>query len=489
MMVFILSGRFIGARLTVLAANRGRPHRLWPIRNTDPRNRGSWRHCPIAVAFASRKVPRTKTHESGPAVGICRVLLGFLALMLMAALGGCGWMSASGPDVRDILSGQRDPTSLNYAIVKVTPKVIEVQSRYLPRLIAFEKNSRPRDITFGDGDIVSVTIFEAASGGLFIPTEGGVRPGNFVSIPNQAVDIHGNISIPYAGSIRARGRTQVEVQDAIVAALKNRAIEPQVVVSMVEQKTSMITILGEGRSSRIPATSTPERMLDVVARAGISAVAVGGAALGAAGSGTWVLLERNGRRAVAPFGALVYEPANNIYVHPNDTIYLYFEPQTFLAFGALGAQQQIPFGTWRLSLAEAISRAGGLLDVQADPASVFLYRGEARDVAERMGIDCRPYEGPVIPVIYTINLRDPAGYFLASSFEMRNKDILYVSNSFSVESTKFMNYLNTIQFTIQNPITTVTSAYGLRNIIQGTGAVPSVFTTGGTTVVTTPATH
>jgi len=195
-----------------------------------------------------------------------------------------------------------------------------------------------------------------------------------------------------------------------------------------------------------------------------------------------VLLERSGRRAIAPFGALIYEPVNNVYVHPNDTIYLYFEPQTFLTFGALGTQQQIPFGTWRLSLAEALSRAGGLVDVQADPASVFLYRGEAREVAERMGIDCRPYEGPVIPVIYTINLRDPAGYFLASSFEMRNKDILYVSNSFSVESTKFMTYLNTINATIQGPITTVTSAYGLRNIIRGTGAVPSVVTTGGVTI-------
>ena len=101
-----------------------------------------------------------------------------------------------------------------------------------------------------------------------------MRPGNFVTIPNQAVDIHGNISIPYAGSIRARGRTQVEVQDAIVAALKNRAIEPQVIVSMVEQKTSMISILGEGRSARIPATASPERMLDVISRAGL--VAVGG---------------------------------------------------------------------------------------------------------------------------------------------------------------------------------------------------------------------
>ena len=417
-------------------------------------------------------------------LGIFRVLLGVPAFCLMTALGGCGWMSVSGPSATDILSGQHDPVSLNYAVLKVTPKVIEVQSRNLPRLTAFAQNQRPRDITYGIGDIIGVTIFEAASGGLFIPSEGGVRPGNFVAIPNQAVDVHGNVSIPYAGSIRANGRTQVEVQDAIVAALKNRAIEPQVVVSLVEQKTSMITILGEGRSARIPATATPERILDVISRAGM--IAAGGTATGAAGAETWALLERNGRRAIAPFGALVYESANNVYIHPNDTIYLYREPQTFLAFGAVGTQQQIPFGAWRLSLAEAISKAGGMLDAQADPASVFLYRGEARDVAEAMGIDCRPYEGPVIPVVYTINLRDPAGYFLASSFEMRNKDIIYISNAFTVESTKFMTYITTINTAIQAPITTVTSAYGLRNIIQGAGAVPSVFTTGIAAPTATP---
>lgn len=416
---------------------------------------------------------------------ISRVILALPMLTLASALGGCGWMSVSGPAASDIVAGQRDPASLNYAVVKVTPKVVDVMSRNLPRLTAFGTSQRPRDITFGVGDILSVTIFEAASGGLFIPAEGAVRPGNFVSIPNQPVDIHGNISVPYAGAVRARGRTQVEVQEAIVTALKNRAIEPQVIVSMIEQKTSMISVLGEGRAARIPATASPERMLDVISRAGL--VAVGGST-GAAGAETWVLLERSGKRAIAPFGALVYEPVNNVYIHPNDTIYLYREPQTFLAFGAVGSQQQIPFGTWRLSLAEAISKAGGMIDNQADPASVFLYRGEARDVAKALGIDVSPYEGPVIPVIYTINLRDPAGLFLASSFEMRNKDILYVSNSLSVEATKFMTYLNTLNSTIQGPISTVTSAYGLRNIIQGTGAVPSTFVSGGTTtVVTTPA--
>jgi hypothetical protein len=63
---------------------------------------------------------------------------------------------------------------------------------------------------------VGVTIFEASSGGLFIPAEAGVRPGNFITLPNQAVDHDGNISVPYAGTIRAKGRTPTEVQKALV---------------------------------------------------------------------------------------------------------------------------------------------------------------------------------------------------------------------------------------------------------------------------------
>ena len=151
----------------------------------------------------------------GLLVGIFRVLFGVSLLTLTAALGGCGWMSVNGPAASDILAGQRDPMSLSYATVKVTPKVIEVQAKNLPRLIAFKDNRRPRYITFGIGDILGVTVFEAASGGLFIPAEGGVRPGNFVTIPNQAVDIHGNISIPYAGSIRALQQTSLEPADGV----------------------------------------------------------------------------------------------------------------------------------------------------------------------------------------------------------------------------------------------------------------------------------
>jgi len=158
----------------------------------------------------------------------------------------------------------------------------------------------------------------------------------------------------------------------------------------------------------------------------------------------------------------------------------------FGAFGVLGGvgrQGQIPFEAWRLSLAEAMAKAGGVNDVQGDPAAVFLYRGEMREVAERLGIDCSKFSGPIIPVIYNLNLRDPAGFFLAANFEVRNKDVIFIANATSVEVTKFLTFLRTIMATINDPIIYATNYYSLLNVSKG---VSSTILTSPTPVTPTP---
>src|SRR5260370_36415430 len=94
-------------------------------------------------------------------------------------------MPASGPESLDVKAGQRDARSLLYALVKVTPEVTAVLSKLVPRLTQFAEERRPQDIRLGIGDIVSVTIFEAHSGGLFLPFEGRGRAGNFRTHPHQ----------------------------------------------------------------------------------------------------------------------------------------------------------------------------------------------------------------------------------------------------------------------------------------------------------------
>ena len=377
-------------------------------------------------------------------------------LVTVAAIGsvlltaGCGTllMPAAGPQSLTIRADQpwNGPP---YGLVKVTTDVIKILDEYGPQTLTavFGDRRPPPEIKFGIGDVVSVTIFEAAAGGLFIPSEAGVRPGNFVTLPNQPIDTKGFISVPYAGLVPAAGKTPSEVQQEIVDRIKNRAIEPQVVVALVTQNTSLITVIGEvntaftSATGRIPAQPAGEHLLDVITRAG---------GIKDQGQDMWVVLERNGRRAAVPFGALIYEPGNNIWAWPGDTIYLYKEPQTFLAFGAEGQQGQFQFSAgsqssaWRMTLGEAVAAAGGLLDLQADPGSVFLYRREPRELAERLGVDCSKMDGPTVPIVYSVSFADPAGYFLATKIQMHNKDVIFAANAQSVEIQKFTTFLNAL---------------------------------------------
>jgi polysaccharide export outer membrane protein len=369
-----------------------------------------------------------------------------LCLVGATSLGGCGFIPMSGPSSLDVRTEQ-SPTQ-SFALVKLNPQVIHTLENYEPNVLAgvFTDRRAPAGIRLGVGDVVSVTIFEATAGGLFIPAEAGVRPGNFVSLPDQIIDNDGNISVPYAGLVRAAGRTNVQVQDAIVQRIKKRAIEPQAVVTASQQRTSLVSVFGDVRTPLrfpMPASGALDRITDAITRAG---------GISANGWETWVTLERDGKRATVPFANLVYMPSNNIFVQPGDRIYLYRDPMKFLAFGATGQQGEFSFDAWRINLAQAVAKAGGLLDLQADPGSIFLYRREPREVAEQLGVDCTNFSDELIPIIFNVSFQDPAGYFLATKLDMRPFDVLYVANAPQVDITKVLTFINTATGTVDNGV-------------------------------------
>ena len=103
---------------------------------------------------------------------------------------------------------QPDP-EFPYATVKLTPQVIDIFATQKRQ--AYRPHSpigvRPEISLQRAGDLVSITVFEAGAGGLFIPSEAGVQPKFIVNIPNQRVDYSGDLTMPYAPPIRAAGRT------------------------------------------------------------------------------------------------------------------------------------------------------------------------------------------------------------------------------------------------------------------------------------------
>src|SRR5262249_43983338 len=124
-----------------------------------------------------------------------------------SAVAGCTVTPVAGPESWDIKAGQADPEGLAYGLVRLTPRSFDVLAKHAPRIAGeFADRRGPQSIRFGVGDVLSITIFEAGAGGLFIPAETAVRSRNYVTLPHPEGDVLGNISVPYAGFIRALWR-------------------------------------------------------------------------------------------------------------------------------------------------------------------------------------------------------------------------------------------------------------------------------------------
>jgi polysaccharide export outer membrane protein len=390
--------------------------------------------------------------------------------VITAHVSGCTALPSGGPHHFDIADGaasallsERNTVAFNYVLLDINRLVLDHVRDIGPgsffRSFGEGQGAAPV-IRVGVGDVVQITVFESSSGGLFIPSEAGVRPGNFISLPAQEVDRAGNVTVPYSGQVPVVGRTVPEIQEDIEGRLTKRAIEPQVVVTLLERNASEVTVVGDaaGAANRVKLRPGGERVLDVISRAG---------GLKYPGYEMFVTLQRRKRLATVYLPTLVKNPSENIYVAPGDTIYLYREQQKFVAIGALGAAGlttgltgQYAFEQERLSLNEAVARAGGLLDARANPGQVFLYRLEHRDMLEALRVDLRafPPEQVMIPVVYRANFRDPSSFFFAQAFPMRHKDVIYVSNADAVEVGKVLEYLSLISSTISGVATDVVVA-------------------------------
>lgn len=104
-------------------------------------------------------------------------------------------------------------------------------------------------------------------------------------------------------------------------------------------------------------------------------------------------------------------------------------------------------------LSEALAKASGMRDTQADPSEIYLYRHEKRERIQDFA-DFSQYQADLkeaeIPVIYKLNLRDPDGFFMAQKFEIEEDDVIYIANAESVEFTKFLNIVSATSGTTES---------------------------------------
>lgn len=367
------------------------------------------------------------------------------ALMLVGCASTQNYLPSAGASRTQIQEVAQTQPSSNIQVVEINDGVARkvLGSKRQAQFSEVLDQTAQKAFTIGAGDVIEVSIWEAPPAALFgsavLDPRAGPATTRATAFPEQMVNVEGFISIPFAGQIQAAGRTTNQIETEVAQRLKGKANQPQVLVRTIRNNTANVTVVGEVTNSlRMPLTAKGERLLDALAAAGGVRQPVNKMTL---------QVSRAGQMLAMPLEAVIRDPKQNIVLQPGDVVTSLFQPLSFTVLGATGKNEEVNFETQGISLAQALARAGGLQDARADAQGVFLFRFESPEAIEASTKIALTADGKV-PVVYRLDLKDPATFFVAQNFPMQNRDVLYVSNSPAAELQKFLNILTSTIYSV-----------------------------------------
>ena len=374
----------------------------------------------------------------------CRAMCLILVGAATALLGGCAIVPKAGP-LTAAITHESQEEAAPFLLIPVSRIALTELASAAPEDFRPLATSQPApDTMIHVGDTVSITLWEYGSGLL-----GPVNPGNpgsvalvgaqSATVPNQTIDQTGTLLVPFAGEIKAAGRTTRQVQADVILALRGKAANAQALVQIVQTTDNAVTVTGDvNHPGRFPLSSAGTRLLDALSTAG-----------GTTGKARDMLIQlsRAGEVRTTRLSVIHRDPVQNIYLKPGDVVTLNQEPQSVVVLGATNKNLVVPFDKTLLTLAETLGAGGGLADHLADPYGVYVLRYETPEVAKRLRTGPLPdylITGKTVPVVYQIDLRSADGLMLSQNFMMRDRDLVYVADAPSVQIGKLAMMFNSV---------------------------------------------
>ncbi|OCP37912.1 polysaccharide biosynthesis/export family protein [Ensifer sp. LC163] len=389
------------------------------------------------------------------------------ALLLSTALAGCQAVPGEGPLAGAIVAdagqsgaeiGRKNATVFD--IVDVNGQSARLVSDYVSSTLnrRFGIGGGVGRVVIGVGDALKVSIFEAGSDGLFSTQDSKQTSIDLVVQPD------GKAAIPYVGSVRFAGLTLEQARQEILEALKQKAVEPDVIVTSMSTASRNVTVSGAvGKSSVVPLSLVDETINEVIAKAGGPV---------AQPYETYVTLVRGKKTGTVLLKSIIENPSENIHVKPGDQIFVARDPRRFTILGAVKANQRVEFGANDLNLLEAMGLAGGGADYTLDMKGYFIFRYEEPDVVmsllgqqrfnEMLHKGMKTDSQGRYPIVYRFDMSKPDSLIVGQTFPVKNRDVIYASRHPSVDFGKFLNF-------VAQPVGIANSGFSIADNINSLG--------------------
>lgn len=229
--------------------------------------------------------------------------------------------------------------------------------------------------------------------------------GTLNELSGRVVSEAGTFFYPYAGKVQASGRSVDDIRDELTKKLSTYLVQPQVDVSVLTYRSQRVFALGQvTRPGIVPITDVPLTVTDLISQ-------TGGLTPDADLSGA-TLLSRGQTRPVNLY-ALYYEgdTSQDLRLSPGDILTV---PENrynkIFVLGEVTTPLSRVMPRGRMSLAEALSDAGGFNPLSANTGQMYVIRN---------GPNNRPQ-------IWHLNAASPDALVLADRFDLQPRDIVYV---------------------------------------------------------------
>ena len=342
-----------------------------------------------------------------------------------------------GPSAHTIKSQRY--TNQYITVVDLTPDIAYLfkKTEYDALKKIKEFSNKKYSPSLGEGDVVEIIIYESPPPVLLASVDTLTSPGGLaiLQVPPQVVDDKGYINVPFIGRIYVLGKRPEEVSKEIEEKLSQIANNPHVIVRVAEYRSAYVTVFGHVKESRrVSLGYNTSTILAVLASVGGVTSPI---------RKTLIQIDRQGKKIIIPLEEIIQNPDLNIYLQPGDVITVIYKTKSVILMGATAKNMELEFEAIGISLAQALSRAGGLNFNTAHAKGVFVFRYEDREILEKLGVNVKfaTKEGKV-PTVYNIDLSKPESVFVTRDFKIKDGDIIYVATAPSVQIQQFLQFIS-----------------------------------------------
>jgi len=332
-------------------------------------------------------------------------------------------MACAAPGMKLDVSASNRPTTTEMSGMRVTLRRLDAQAvgaqglraGATPATLGELLSDSPSPYRIGPQDVLLITVWDHPEITLALGqyrTDAG---------SGMVVDEDGYMYFPYVGRIRVAGLTVTEARARLSSELLKVLQKPQVDLKVLAFRSQKIFVGGEVKTPGVyTVTDVPFTLAEAVNRSG---------GFLPTADDSHMILTRGNKTWILDFQALMTQGnrIGKIYLKEGDSLQV---PNTLESpvymLGEVTRAGTLPMTHGTLSLAKALSDAGGVIGTSADARSIYVIRqGEASNAVD----------------VYHLDARNPTAMILADRFALNPRDVIYVDAGTLVRFSRVMGLI------------------------------------------------